>query len=245
MLVQEVFDSLRFGELSQLSIATSETGGISPEKYPTLLSHLQLGLTALYTRFTLREGRMRLELQPGVTVYQLTPAYAKSNRQSRQLVKYLDDLSEPFTGELLKLERVLTDADLDLPLNVERDPWSVFTPKASALRVPKALNDQAPDLPTMLRTTGLTLVYRANHPKINVEDFDLESTSIDLPDAYLEPLLYFIAARVHNPVGANNEGQVGMSWTSRYEAACRALENEGLDLDRGGHNDRLQRNGWV
>jgi hypothetical protein len=245
MLVQEVFDALRHGELSQLAIATSDDGNIPREKYPALLSHLQLGLTALYRRFLLREGRMRLVMIPGVTDYQLTREYAQSNSRSRKPVKYLHDQADPFMDDLLKLERVLTDAEYELALNVERDPWSAFTPATTRLRLPRALTEQSSDLPMLLKTADLTLVYRANHPKIDVEDFDVEATTIELPDAYLEPLLYFIAARVHTPIGTPNEGQVGMNWVARYEASCRELENQGLDIDQGGANDRVYRKGWA
>lgn len=244
MRVQEVFNALQYGELSQLSIV-QESGAIDPAKYPALLSHLQLGLTALYKRFNLREGRMRLVLQPGQAVYPLTRQFAKSNRLSKQPVKYLEDLADPYLDELLKLERVLTDGGHEMNINLERDPWSVTTPRTAVLRVPEALCNQGPDLPEVLKTAGLVLVYRANHPKIDVEDFDVESTSIDLPDAYLDPLLYYIAARVHNPVGASNEGQVGISWTARYENACKELEAQNLDIDQAGENSRAQRNGWA
>jgi hypothetical protein len=245
MLIQEVFDALRHGELSQLAIATGDDGNIPRAKYPALLSHLQLGLTALYRRFLLREGRMRLVMIPGTTLYQLNREYAQSNTRSRKPVKYLHDQAEPFMDELMKLERVLTDAEYEINLNVERDPWSAFTPTTTSLRLPKALTEQKSDVPLHLKTADLTLVYRANHPKIDVEDFDIDSTTIDLPETYLEPLLYFIAARVHTPIGTPNEGQVGMNWVARYEAACRELENQGLDIEQGGANERLYRNGWA
>jgi hypothetical protein len=241
MLIQQVFDALKYGELSQLAIASQLDA-----EYPKLLSHMQLGLTSLHKRFNLKQGALRLVLQPGQTSYALTRVYAVSNTRSRAPVRYLEDsVRWPFMDDLLKVESVKTDAGETLPLNEEGNEWSVITPKDTLLEIPALLAAQGNDLPDWAKTTKLHLVYRANHPKIDVENFDIEFTQIDLPESHLEPLLYFIAARVHAPVGAGNEGQVGMNWTARYEAACRELEGQGLQIDKGGENTRLARNGWV
>lgn len=248
MKINEVFDALRFGELSQLSLATADDGDIPESKYPMLLSHIQLGLTALHKRFPLREGRVTLTLQPGQAEYKLTADYALTNRYARMPVKYLDDTAEPFRDTMLKLERIILDSGRDLPLNQEGNQWSAFTPRLNFLRLPDELVAQGSDIPDWLKTEKLVLVFRDNHPKIDVEDFDIEDSTIDLPDSHLEPLLYYVAARVHNPIGTvgpSNEGQVGMSWSARYEAACKELEGTNLRVDRVADNTRLERNGWV
>lgn len=226
MNLQEVFDQLTYGELSQLSMGGGEAGVISESNYPRVLAHINLGLTALYKRFPLKEGRVSVALVPGKLLY--TTAIV--------------------APELLKIERVLTDGGDELALNDESDIYSVFTPVASSLRVPAIVISQSADLPDWLKTTNLELVYRANHPKVvqGLGFFDPKRVHLQLPDSHLEPLLLFVASRAMTPMGVGQfEGQGGNNYYAKYEAACAQLETTNLKVDQGAQNSRLHRNGWV
>jgi len=245
MKVQEVFDQLRYGELSQLSIGTSAAGDIAEADYPKLLAHVSLGLTSLYKRFHLKENRVVLSLQPDQVRYSITSPYAVTAR-SRQTVRYLlDTASAPFRDDLLKIEQVFTEGGLELPLNDKAQPYGCTTPATTVLEVALAVVNQDMNLPDEWKTDQLELVYRASHPKIDVENFDLEYTQIELPEAYLEALLLFVASRIHNPIGAATEGQVGNNYFARYEAACQQLEQQNLQIDQGSQYDKLSARGWV
>lgn len=222
MLIQEVFDQLRYGELSQVGLVDADTGVIPTTKHAALLGHLQMALTALHKRFKIREERDTITLT-GVVTYALP-------------------------DDLLRLEQVMTAEGKPIAINEEDNPYSVFTPKLRTLRLSEELAAQGADLPDELKTASLQIVYRANHPAIDVEDFDLEETEVELPETYLEPLLFYIAARVHNPIGSigqSNEGQVGISWSARYEQACQDIEQMGLQPNTAYYQDRLSRNGWA
>ena len=247
MKLQEVFDQLSGGEFSQLSIGGGDVGVIDEGNYSRVLGHINLALTALFSRFTLKEGRLKLALQEGVTTYKLNSAYAVNAVGSTQPVRYIiDTVDEPFTDDIIKVEKVVTDGDYELGLNDASSPVSVFTPTALALRVPEALITGV-DWPDELDTEFLTLVYRASHPKLSVGTgiFRPSAVELELPDTHLTPLLYYVASRVHNPVGMNNEFHAGNSYYAKYEAACQQLENKGLQVDQGEQNTRLERNGWV
>jgi hypothetical protein len=248
MKLQEVFDQLTHGELSQLSIGGNEMGVISPANYGRLIPHVNLGLTQLYKRFPLKEGRLKLELQSNRTVYPIHSKYAVSSRSSREAVRYIkDSLVAPFKDDIHKIEKVVASTGYEFGLNDESDEYSVFTPSATVLRVSLDVVDQVMDLPDELKTTQLEVVYRANHPLIvqGLGLFEPDRVELELPYTHLEPLLLFIASRIHTPTGMTNEANLGNTYSAKYEAACQLLEFKGLQVDQGSQNSRLERNGWV
>lgn len=212
MKLQDIFDQLSAGEFSQLSIGGAAQGVINESNHLKLVGHVTLGLTALFKRFALREGSLVVTLVPNQTVYKLAAT------------------------DILKVERVMTADELELPLNDHADSGSVFTTSMSSLRIPKDLD-----------TPSLTVTYRANHPKLKTTFglFDPTRIDIQLPESHLEALLYYVASRVHNPIGMGQEFNSGNTYYAKYEAACQALEIEGLEIDQGGSNTRARRNGWV
>lgn len=248
MNLQEVFDQLTHGELSQLSIGGNEAGLINPANYNRLVPHVNLGLTQLYKRFPLKEGRLTLELQSNRTVYPIHSKYAVSSRSSREPVRYIkDSLAAPFKDDIYKIEKVVASSGYEFSLNDESDEYGMFTPSATVLRVPLDVAEQSMDLPDEIKTTLVEVVYRANHPLIIADGADLEPELIELelPYSHLEPLLLFIASRVHTPTGMTNEANLGNTYSAKYEAACQLLEFKGLQVDQGSQNSRLERNGWV
>lgn len=248
MNLQEVFDQLTHGELSQLSIGGNEAGVINPSNYNRLVPHVNLGLTALYKRFPLKEGRLSLELQANRTTYPLHSNYAISSKTSKEVVRYIkDSASTAFKDDIHKVERVCSSTGYEFGLNDDSDPYGVFTPSATILRVPADVVAQSMNLPDELKSTQLEVVYRANHPLIIADGASLEPDIIELelPYSHLEPLLLFIASRIHTPTGMTNETNMGNTYFAKYEAACQQLEAVNLRVDQGSQNSRLYQNGWV
>lgn len=224
MTLQEIFDQLTYGELSQVSIGGGEVGAITEANYPRILAHINLALTAIYKRFPLNERQLNFQLQPNLTTYQLKVA------------------------DLLKVERVFTDGAFDLQLNNDADSFSCHTPSMNILRVPKKMVDGSIDIPDKYKTTSLTAVYRADHPKIvqGLGYFDPNRVTLQLPSSHLEPLLLFVASRVMSPMGAGQfEGLAGNNYFAKYEASCQQIEGLNLKVDQDSQNTRLERNGWV
>lgn len=224
MTLQEIFDALSYGELQQISIGGQEAGIIDETNSERVIDHINLGLTALYKRFSLKEDRVTFPLEAGGYTYVL------------QVV------------DLLKITRVFTHTEVELPLNDENDRFSCFTPSAKTLVVPKILVDKTSELPSELNTYELTAVYRANHPKVvkRLGFFDPSRTKLELPDEFKEPLLYFVAARMLMPMGAGPlEGGGGMNYIQRYEMACKLLENQTSEKEVTQQNTRLRGRGFV
>lgn len=223
MKLSEVFTQLAYGELSQLFIGTNNEGELTEESYPILLAHVNLGLTAIYKRFNLKEGRLVFPLSQSGNVYKLG------------------------VSDLNKIERVYTAEGTELPLNNANSPLSCYTPQLNILRVPKQIVNKDRDLPEKYRTDGLEVVYRANHLKLTDTNgiIDPDKILLELPDTYLEALLYFVASRMHNPIGMVNEFNAGNNWAAKYEIECQRLELLNLEVDESNENNRLNKNGWV
>lgn len=238
MTLQDIFDQLSHGELSQLSIGGEAAGEITLTNYAKVLSHISLGLTALYTRFNLKEGRATLRLKPGKLVYKLD-----SNEDVYFLV---NSDGEEFADDILKITQVITQDDMELELNDRSNIYSCHTPSARVLRLPMDLTGFSETVPEAIRTDTLTVVYRANHPLIRVGSgvFTPSKVSMELPDSHLEALLMYVASRVNNPIGMSNEFHAGNSYYAKFETACQLLEQQNLQVDQGEQNTRLQRGGW-
>ena len=224
MNIADIARQLGHGELSQLAIGKALLNTPTLDHVSQVVDSVNLGLTAIYKRFQLKEGRLKVMLFPAVEVYPLRDA------------------------AVLKVEKVLTDTNEPLALNDSADSLSCFTPSARVLRIPKLMAEQSASLPEKYRTTTLEVLYRANHPLFvpgEVFTGGLENYEMELPDAYLQALLYFVASRFHNPVGMTNEFHAGNSYFAKYELECKALELENLETDQGASNTRLSRGGWV
>jgi len=223
MTLQEIFEQLSMGEFSQLSIGRADQGVIDESNWSNVLGHVNLGLTRLYTRFNLKERRLQFPLQAGSDTYQLN------------------------VHDILKVEKVLTDDDVELPLNDASNPYSCMMKSMHTLVVPAAISDQVSGLPDDLKTTNLMVVYRANHPKLVIGNLvnGPEAVTIELPESHLEALLYFVASRVNNPIGMTNEFHAGNSYATKFELACQELEGAGLQVDTTATNTKLSQKGFV
>lgn len=249
MKLKEIFDNLRFGELKMLSIGGQPQGVINNANQSTLVSAVNMGLTALHARFNLRERNVKVVLVPNVYSYTLKTDYLIANTKSKVVVKYLEAVDYPFTDSLLKVEQVCTSDGYLLGLNDGR-AYSCMTPSTHLLKVHEDIVDQAFDLPSELKTDVLIVAYRDNHPLLvpednGVLDDDEDEIEIDLPYPYMEPLLYYVASRLHHPMGLSGDFQMGASYSAKYEQSCQRLEGNNLQTDKGQFNNRLERNGWV
>lgn len=238
MKLSEVFSGLTYGELSQLSIGGGAAGFIDATNYSNVLTHVNLGLGAIYRRFPLKEGQVTFLFEPGRINYPM---------DSNGDVVFTEGFDGDFADDILKIEKVETLAGVELGLNDASDPYGCSTPTMTTIRVPAKIVSGDLSVPPEYQTTGLIATYRAGHPVIvkTGANFNPARVELELPYAYLEPLLFFVASRVHNPIGLTNEFHAGNSYYAKYEKACADLETQNLSIDQSNQNTGLQRNGWV
>ena len=223
MKLKEIFEHLAYSELSQLNVGDTSLGLINESNYDKVLSAVNLGLTALHTRFCLKKKETLIELVYGTYAY----------------VVPVDDL--------LKVEIVYTDKGYELPLNDESQYYNVSTPNLKTIVVSKDIVDKVSGVPEECVSSYLNVVYRANHKIMpyGFNGYDAEQVEIDLPYAYMEPLLYFIGSRFHNPMGLVNDFNAGNNYAAKYERACQEIEKSNIRVDQGKQNTRLAMGGWV
>lgn len=247
MKLQAIFDHLSAGEFSQMNIFGSGQGVIDDNNMDKVVSHINLGLTDLFTRFELKLARLVLQLQPGQTTYPLTSKHAVNGRGAVAPLYILDTALSPFKDDVLLLTRVLTDGDYELPLNRLDVGYSLMTSAMDRLEVPLSIVDQSMSLPRQLITSNLNVVYRCNHPVIdlNVGVADPERIEIELPFSHLTALMYFIASRANNPVGLGQEFNAGNTYAAKYEVECLRLKNAGMEIQQRGAESKFEGRGFV
>lgn len=248
MKLTEVFTYLATGELSQLFLA--ETGGrdvVDGDKQKPLAQSIQLGLTALYKRFNLKNKEITLHLLPGRSTFPLRSTHLVSST-SVDTPKFIEDSPEyPFRDDVVRITRVFTLNGVDLPIMNRTSALSITLPVPDTLMIPHALAFKDTSLPEEYKVDKLKVEYQANHPNIlpRIGPINPDKTEIELPASHLQALLYFVASRQTNPTGMINEFHTGNSWFQKYELECRQLEQEGLGLNIDLSRTTFERKGWV
>lgn len=248
MKLIEIFKHLTHGELSQLSLGGGSNGEIVEANYEKVVSHINLALLALHTRFSLRSKQLTVELQTGQLQYPLLSVFAVSHATSTEAVRYIRDTAQaPFLDDILEITEIKTSLDKPVPLNDAYNPYSVMTPNVTTLDVPALIVDPTSETPDIYLTDVLRVIYRANHPVIDATaaTFDPERYEVYLPYSHLQALLLNVASRVNTPFGASNGYSLGDSYLSKYEAECARLEASLTVTDSGTQPNRLKEKGWV
>ena len=236
MLLSDFFTVLSTGELGGVVLGNRNGTGIAVEDYSTVVSHINLGLTALHTRLLLREEEVFVKEYDNIQLYYLLPQYAISNTASTEPYKYIvDSVFQPFQGNVLKIEQVFNEIGLDLPINDPNNRMSVHTPQYNCLQIPFAY-----------ATNAVSVIYRANHPRIVVgAGFDPAQVTLEIPDQVVEALACYVGARAFIGNAADNgKNDVNLHLT-RFEQLVQQLEQADLLNSNGGTNLKLRDNGWV
>lgn len=233
MTLQDIFDQLIYGELSQLAL--TEDNELNANDRQKLIPHIKLGLTELHKRFLLRERNVKVNMVTDQLTYVLHSDYAESN--SKAVSPYLADTSDPFTDDVLKIERIFNDEDEEMILNKPDNEYSIRTTSPTTMLIP--VQD-----PT---TEYVTVYYRADHPTIDQYAYlqPANKVTINLPPGYLEPLLYYVASRVMNPIGLTPEFHEGNNYYAKFEAAVQRLKDINLDIDTEHENTKFTNRGFV
>lgn len=247
MKLKYILQQLTVGEFSQISFG-SGPGVIDERSYEAIMAHLNLGMSALYKRFKIKEGFVNVKLDKDIEVYTLHSKHSFLTPVLPNVPKYLLDVpSSPFTNNANKIERIVSSRGADFPFNVPGNKFSFELVSLNSFKVPKAVFEEQTSLTEQYKGDVVTVYYRVGHtPLMDRTIFvEPEITEIDIPDIYVEALLYFIASRIHNPIGLTKEFHEGNNYAAKYEAECQRLENRGLQMNESLDLSRFTRNGWV
>lgn len=254
MKLQEVLDHLKAAEFSQLNFGAGQGVIDTDEAIEKVMSHVNLGLTDLFTRFELRVRKIMLQLQPDQTSYLLISTRASTKykpttppAEPAPPPYILDTVDDPFNDDVLLMTRVYTDSGYELPINCLDKPHSLLTSAMNRLEVPMSIVNYSQELPPQLLTKNLAITYRANHKIMNpnVGSFVPERMELELPYSHMTALLYYVASRANNPVGLGQEFNAGNTYAAKYEAECARLKNDGMEVQQRGNQDKFNERGFV
>lgn len=236
--LQDIFHDLSSGEFSNLQLGDftvdDPASEPDPRSYPQLLRHLNLGLTALYSRFLLRSEEVYVQLYEQIAIYTLDYRWAVSNVASAENPKYIiDTVADPFGDNILKIEEVYDEGGNLLRLNDPQEELSIFTPRYNAIQVP---------WPNDFNT--LAVQYRADHPTIKyTEGMNAAATYVEVPRQLREALLFYIAARVYAAI--NTEKPEANDYYRKYMAKVDEVTEQGLYITTDQDNFRFTEGGWC
>lgn len=233
MNIEDLFRSLSYGELSNLSLSNDGSGTIVESARPKIIMYANDALTRLHTRFPLRTKDVLIQMYSHITNYHLLPRFAQNTKPQVEKYTYILDLPlEPFVDEVLCIESVFDTFGCDLPLNDSGDPRSVFTPQPKVLQVPNPIAGAA-----------LNVVYRTKHDPLDHAKLD---QPIFLPDTFHSALTAYIAYKVYshmNTAEASNKAQEHLAF---YESVCGEVkENDAINTSISTTNERFSQRGWI
>ena len=149
MKLFEVFEQLSVGELSQLSLGGAESGEINPSNYAKVVAHINLGLTALYTRFCLKESELIIPLVEGTLKYVLT------------------------AQDILKVERIYDAANAEWALNDEANSLACRTLSPTLLQIPQELLDTSGLIRVNYRANHPRIVVASGYINPSITELEL------------------------------------------------------------------------
>ncbi len=233
MLFSDLLEQLALGELSQHSIGSD--GYISEEHYDKIIVQLNHGLTTLHTRFPLKTNELLLQQYEGVSEYKLSKEHAVSYEGVSLTDRWIiDSVFDPFLDDVLRIEQIWDEGGCQIPINDDNDTYSWFTVTPTTIQIP------APEPENMA-----SVIYRANHPKIELGTKDLD-TEIDIPQNLVECLCAFIASRIYTSMGNQASAQLSAFYRARYQELLLEADrfNTFLSSDMDS-NIGICRGGWL
>lgn len=234
MLLQEVFDYLTYGELSQFFAGGLEDGGVQSSSYPKIIHNINMGLTELYKDLPLSTREVYLQLYDHIATYTLHSDYAESNTGSVQPYKYiLDSVYEPFIDNILILDSVFNEAGEEYPINESGQTYSVFTPSYNTIQVPFA--DSA---------NTLSLVYRAAPTKVQIIGVNPATADVPIPPQLLPALISYVAHKLHAASNSVEEANLAGMFYNKYKQQVAEVKLLGLIQTETAINNKFWSNGW-
>lgn len=228
MRLSEVLEALASSELANLSYV--EDGQIVAGKLNQVISAINLGLINLYTRFKLKKGFLLLDVSTSHNTYSLTKENAISNNPDG----YILDNDKPYEGDLIEILEITNPLNMVMQFDGSEE-ITLLKPDTLKFRY--------------VNQIGTYIIeYAALPTKLSMDGEDIYSVEVELPDIYLNALLFFVASRLYSPVGVsmdNNRNSMDVSYIQRYETECKALMEQGVDVDTNHHSSVFFQRGFV
>lgn len=219
MNLQDIFDQLSHGELSNVALGGLNDGfGIREEDFEKMTSHVNFALLELAKKFQLNVKTVTISQVEGVHTYLLDADLIR-------IISVVDNLGNPYSLNRLN--------DYYIPEDEEEGDYNLET-DTTGFTYNYGVDG---------RTFKVT--YQATIPTINPIDLDPMDVEIDIHPGALQPLLYLVASRVWASLPTLDGMNKGMEYLAKYEQACDNITKYGLVHNVEFEQNKLQDRGWV
>jgi len=237
-VLQELFNDLAYGEFANMAIGNSNTGSITPDKYPKVVSFINLGLVDLYSRFILRKKECVIHQRPGKTLY-----YVRAEHMGNPLGGdpeiYIDGIMEnPPDNDIICFIEAFDEMGIQIPINIASRKDGLFLPE------PDVISMVPSDPPKII-----SIVYQAAYPKIVITGtFDPLVYPLYFPSFLRTALMAHVASRFYvgkETKAAEGEAHLTNTFLYRYEAECVKIISNSLIPAVTESAEQFDSNGWV
>jgi len=236
--LKDIFSLLASGEFSNISITKDHRGNIDEAEYGRVIGHINLAIVEIYKRFKFLEDEVILHAFPHISKYYLRSDYmTTADRISER--KYIECTDDSTSINIIEIKDIYDDLEKKVTLN-------------NRFCVPyiKQLSNDTLKITGLEQATTFSIVFQAYPQLILLDDsFNINTYSLNIPTTIIEAILYYVAARVYKPIGANNSTEgadKSSTYDHKYELSCQKLEHYGLDItDNDKDNDKFHNQGWA
>jgi hypothetical protein len=233
MNVEQMYEALSYGELSNLALSGEGSGLILDEKKPQVLLALNEGLLRLHTKFVLREKEVIIEMVRHITNYHLLARFAHYTTPVVERWTYIRDMpNDRFVEDVLKVTGAYNTYGQALPLNDSEQDLSIFTPQLNMVQIPRPVHGSA-----------VSLLYQARHAELLL---DTPEQDILVPDSLMGALRAYLAYKIYSQLGTQEATVKAVEHMNTYEAICNEVETHGMTLGNPSTtNVRFDKRGWI
>lgn len=233
MKIQDLYRDLSYGVLKNLSMSGEGSGDIRDKDRGSVILAANETLLRIYSRFLLCEKDVLIQQMDGITNYHLLKRFAVFGQDSPETKRYILDMAlEPFEEDVIKILAVYSSDGCPMPLNDNEAAWSLFTPQANVLQVPR------PD-----PSKALSVLYQARHVPLVAEELE---QPIEVPDVLLGALYSHIGYQIYESIGTAEAMGRAMSLLQNYNMICdEAAANDTVQTSISTSNSRFEKRGWL
>lgn len=234
MKLREFLSNLSYGELSNTSIGDSGSGTIKDKYIPTVISHINYGITDLCSRFMLHEKSVVIEMHEQIGTYILDGKYAQSSDSGEPIKYIIDSPYEPFDDDVLRIHKVHNEIGNELNFNDNSFHCSLKKVGHNGIQILQPVDGNV-----------IFVTYLANQKKISL-DANPDTTNIDLPAYLLEALSFYVAARLFSNMNNQILSAKAQEFMARYENSCEQVEQRNLNNEhQDDTNIKSEIRGWL
>ena len=209
MLLEQIIDTIKYGELSNISVESEEV--------PKIINFINLGLIQLYSKFPIVEKQVVIQQYNQISLYVLDYRFARSNINSLMPHRYiLDTPEDPFMDDVMFITGVCDEWGRPVSLNDDHDPHSYFLVSHNTVQIPNA-NEH----------NSTFIIYRAKPKRIRTKEYNMMEEVI-LPEYLLEALSAYVGFKAMQSMTSEEGSALSDKFLDRYNTLVNEVQQNNL-----------------